>query len=111
MTQPVCLFVFQRIKYLLSVCKINRPVPQYNEETRQNDYIPLHSVGSSKLARKTHVDMLNKVQIDLYASGLHKAGSTAVRRYTAMELKDRFALMNAAFDQSPYKVNKKLEVI
>ena len=100
-----------RIKYLLSVCKINRPVPQYNEETRQNDYIPLHSVGSSKLARKTHVDMLNKVQIDLYASGLHKAGSTAVRRYTAMELKDRFALMNAAFDQSPYKVNKKLEVI
>ena len=28
-----------------------------------------------------------------------------------MELKDRFALMNAAFDQSPYKVNKKLEVI
>jgi len=55
--------------------------------------------------------MLSKVQIDLYASGLHKAGSTAVRRYTAMELKDRFALMNAAFDQSPYKVNKKLEVI
>ena len=111
LTQPVCLFVFQRIKYLLSVCKIDRPVPQYNEETRQNDYIPLHSVGRSKLARKTHVDMLNKVQIDLYASGLHKAGSTAVRRYTAMELKDRFALMNAAFDQSPYKVNKKLEVI
>ena len=24
---------------------------------------------------------------------------------------DRFALMNVAFDQSPYKVNKKLEVI
>ena len=38
--------------------------------------------------------------IFLYASGLHKAGR-----------KDRFALMNAAFDQSPYKVNKKLEVI
>jgi hypothetical protein len=28
-----------------------------------------------------------------------------------MELKDRFALMNVAFDQSPYKVNKNLEVI
>ena len=55
--------------------------------------------------------MLSKVQIDLYASGLHKAGSTAVRRYTAIELKGRFALMNAAFDQSPYKVNKNLEVI
>ena len=78
---------------------------------RTNEYLPLYEAASTKLARKTHVDMLSKVQIDLYASGLHKAGSTAVRRYTAMELKDRFALMNAAFDQSPYKVNKKLEVI
>ena len=100
-----------QIKYLLTVCKINRTVAQFNEQTQQNDYIPLCSLGSSKLARKTHVDMMNKVQIDMYAAGLHRQGSQAVKRYTSMELKDHFALMNLAFGQEPYRVNKKLKVI
>lgn len=100
-----------RIKSLLQQCKIERPVAQYNEESRKNDYLPLYKVGSSKLARKTHVDMMNKVQINMYAAGLHKEGSRAVHRYTNMELKDRFALMNAAFDQKPYKVDAALNII
>ena len=101
----------QKIKDLLQFCKINREVPVYNEETKQNDYFPLYKVGSSKLARKTYVDMMNKVQINLYAAGLHKEGSAAVHRYTNMEIKDRFALMNAAFDQKPYKVDADLNII
>ena len=55
--------------------------------------------------------MMNKVQIDMYAAGLHRQGSQAVKRYTSMELKDHFALMNLAFGQEPYRVNKKLKVI
>ncbi len=55
--------------------------------------------------------MMNKVQIDMYAAGLHKQGSQAVMRYTALELKDHFTMMNLAFGQEPYKVNKKLKVI
>ena len=50
-----------------------------------------------KLARKTHIDMLNKVQINYYAAGLHSAGSDAVFRYTSLELADRNALIKAAF--------------
>ena len=46
--------------------------------------------------RKPHVDLKNKVQVDLYAAGLHRQGSKAVLRYTMLELKDRFALMCAA---------------
>ena len=34
-------------------------------------------MASSKLARKTHVDMLNKVQINYYAAGLHREGAKA----------------------------------
>ena len=100
-----------RIKSLLQICQIDRKVAHYNEETQTNEYIPLYKVGSSKLARKTHVDMMTKVQVDLYASGLHKQGSAAVNRYTHMELKDRFALMNAAFEQEAYKVNEQLVII
>ena len=100
-----------KIKSLLQYCKINRPVAQYNEETRKNEYTPIYKVGSSKLARKTHVDMMNKVQVDMYAAGLHKVGSSAVTRYTNMELKDRFTLMNAAFEQDAYIVNAELEYI
>ena len=86
-------------------------VAQYNEETKKNDYLPLYKVGSSKLARKTHVDIMNKVQVDMYAAGLHKVGSSAVTRYTSMEIKDRFKLMNTAFDQGAYKVDNQLNVI
>ena len=100
-----------KIKSLLQICKINRPVAQYNEETKKNEHVPLYKVGSSKLARKTFVDMMAKVQVNQYASGLHKVGSSAVNRYTMMELKDRFALMNAAFGQKPYRVDSELNII
>lgn len=100
-----------QIKCLLRIAKINREVAQFNEETKKNDYVPLCSVASSKLCRKTHVDMMNKVQIDIYAAGLHKTGSSAVNRYTMLEIKDRFTLMNHAFGQKPFKVNDKLEII
>ena len=99
-----------QIKSLLQHYKIDRKVAQYNEEMRQNEYIELYKVASSKLARKTHVDLMNKVQVDMYAAGLHKAGSSAVTRYTNLEIKDRFALMNTAFGQKPFSVNDKLEV-
>lgn len=100
-----------KIKALLQFYKIDRPVAQYNEETKRNDYTSLYKVASSKLARKTHVDMMNKVQIDQYAAGLHQVGSTAVNRYTHLEMKDRFALMNAAFGQNAYRVNNKLNIL
>lgn len=100
-----------RIKSLLQQCKIDRLVAQYNEETKRNEYIPLYKVASSKLARKTHVDMLNKVQVNMYAAGLHKVGSTAVERYTNMEIKDRFILMNVAFEQEAYMVDRQLQII
>ena len=54
---------------------------------------------------------MNKVQVDMYAAGLHKVGSSAVTRYTSMEIKDRFKLMNTAFDQGAYKVDNQLNVI
>jgi len=99
-----------RIKALLQHCKIERKVPHYNWETKENDYEPLYKLASSKLARKTHVDRMSKVQVDMYASGLHKEGSSAVSRYTELELKDRFVLMNRAFEQEPYKVNEDFEL-
>ena len=100
-----------KIKSLLRIAKIDREVPVFNEITKTNEYKVLHTMGSSKLCRKTHVDIMNKVQVDMYAAGLHKEGSAAVTRYTQLELKDRFALMNVAFEQEPYKVNAKLKIV
>lgn len=92
------------IKLLLHVCKINRKVEIYNEEKHQNEYKELYSVATSKLCRRTHVDIMNKVQISMYVSGLHKEGSAAVYRYSGLSVKDRFDLMNIAFRQPNYKV-------
>ena len=65
---------------------------------------------SSIFCRKTHVDMMSKVQVNMYAAGLHRKGSDAVNRYTMLEIKDRFELMNAAFGQEDYRVDKNLNV-
>ncbi len=85
------------LRRLLAYCGINRQVCLYDYEQGDNVYRPLYEVASSKLARKTHVDMLTKVQINYYAAGLHREGSDTVFRYTSLDLADRYALLQAAF--------------
>lgn len=85
------------LRRLLQYCGITRCVSLYCPETGENIYKPLCEVATSKLARKTHIDMLNKVQINYYAAGLHRAGSDAVFRYTYLELRDRYELLKVAF--------------
>jgi integrase len=87
----------QALKQLLRYCGITRRVKIYSYEKGDNQEKPLCDVATSKLARKTHIDMLNKVQINYYAAGLHRPGSDAVYRYTSLELKDRYELLKAAF--------------
>lgn len=85
------------LRKLLQYCGIDRRVSLFNYDASDNESKPLYEVATSKLARKTHIDMLNKVQINYYAAGLHSAGSDAVFRYTSLELADRNALIKAAF--------------
>ena len=98
-----------KIKELLKYCGIDRGCKVYNTKEKRNDIVPLYEKASSKLCRKTFVDMMNKAQIDEYAAGLHK--SKAVKRYTNMGLKDRFNLMCFAFSQPLYAVDKNLNVV
>ena len=101
----------KKIKQLLKEVGIDRKVTEFDEENGINRYIPLHEASSSKLARSTHVDMMSKVQINIYAAGLHRKGSDAINRYTKLELSDRFQLMNLAFGQEDYRVDKNLMII
>lgn len=104
-------FYNKKVRDLIKACGIDRKVSIYDQEKHDNVYVPLYEEASSKLARKTHVDMMSKVQVNLYAAGLHREGSSAVNRYTNMELKDHFALMNVAFGQKAYKVDADLNII
>ena len=88
----------KQLRRLLHFCGIDRRVCIYDATLGDNRYKPLWEVASSKLARKTHVDMLNKVQINYYAAGLHRNGSNAVFRYTSLELADRYRLLKVAFE-------------
>ena len=90
-----------QIKKLLEFYEINRKVAIFNTTLGINEYKFIYEVASSKLARKTHVDLMNKVQIDKYAAGLHKRGSSAVDRYTQLGLKEKYILMCAAFGCEP----------
>lgn len=97
-----------QIKKLLEHCGIDRKVAMFNSQLEINEYKPIYEVASSKLARKTHVDLMNKVQIDKYAAGLHAKGSGAVDRYTGLGIKERFILMCAAFGCQYYEVDSDL---
>lgn len=101
----------EALRQLLKFCGINRLVCLFDSDLGDNVYRPIYEVASSKLARKTHIDMLNKVQINYYAAGLHQSGSDAVFRYTSLELADRFALLNAAFGTEDYRVDKDLRIL
>ena len=100
-----------QIKQLLEYCEINRKVAMFSTTLGTNEYKCIYEVASSKLARKTHVDLMNKVQVDKYAAGLHAKNSSAVERYTNMGIKERFILMCAAFGCEGYKVNNTLDIV
>lgn len=73
--------------------------------------VPLHSVGSSEFCRKTHIDIANKTQVNMYATGLHEVDSSAVEHYSMLEIRDLFMLLCAAFNQPRYRVGKQLNVL
>ncbi len=100
-----------KIKKLLEFCDIDRKVTIYDENIKDNVYVPVYTQGMSKICRKTHVDIMTKAQVNRYAAGLHKIGSDAVNHYTKLELSDHFILMCYAFQQPMYKVDNKLNVI
>lgn len=99
-----------QIKKLLEYCEINRKVAVFNATLGTNEYRYVYEISSSKLARKTHVDLMNKVQIDKYAAGLHAKNSGAVDRYTNMGVKERFILMCAAFGCEKFRVDSELRI-
>jgi len=101
----------RELRKLLKLCGIDRPVAKFNETLGDNEYFPLYQVAGSRLARKTHVDIMNKVQVNAYVAGLHAEGSDAVYRYTNLEIADRFALMNVAFGQKAFHVNPDLTLV
>lgn len=71
----------------------------------------LHTAGSSKLCRKTHIDIANKAQVNMYATWLHEVGSSAVEHYSMLEIRDLFMHICAAFNQPRYRVDKQLNVL
>lgn len=98
-----------KIKKLLEVAGITRPVT-ITEEGKKVE-VPICGEASSKIARKTYVSALARVQVNAYASGLHKVGSSAVNHYYSETLRDRFILTCAAFGEPMYRVDKELNVI
>ena len=100
-----------QIQKLLESCGIERKCPIRDTEAGRTKYVPVWEIASTKLARKTFVNMMASCQVDLYAAGLHKRGSDAVERYAHIDLKERFRLMCFAFGESEYEVDDNLVII
>lgn len=92
------------LRALLKSCGIDRACPHYDEASGAVVYRPLWSFATSKLARKTHVDLLTRVQVNFYASGLHAPGSQAVAHYTRLTREDRYKLLTVAMGEPDYTV-------
>lgn len=101
----------KKLKALLKECGLDREV--FLTECGKAIAKPLYDMASTKLARKTHIEGMQQVQIDRYAAGLHSKNSNAVDHYgKAMALlKNKYILMCAAFDEQPYMVDNELNFI
>lgn len=92
----------KQIKKLLAHYEINRGVIIRNNGELTST--PISNIASSKICRKTHVDILTKVSLNKYSSGLHEEGSKAVDRYTGLNLDEKYKLYRMAFKQPEYKI-------
>ena len=100
---PILKYVTGKSGYNVKIRKlldqIDREVKIFDKDSFDNIYNALYTMGSSKLCRKTHLDMLTKVQVNMYVSGHHKEGSSAVKHNSSLILIDRFIFMCAAYKQ------------
>jgi len=92
----------KQIKKLLSHYEINRSI--IVRDGVELVPTPISNLASSKICRKTHVDILTKVSLNKYSSGLHEEGSKAVDRYTGLNIDEKYKLYCMAFKQPEYKV-------
>lgn len=77
------------LKLLFAVAKLNRPVEHLNPLTEKIDYLPLHEVASSHLARRTFAGLMysDGVKDDIIASMTgHSENSKAFTRYRAIDM-------------------------
>ena len=68
-----------KIKELLEHCDINRKSPVRDTETGKTKYVPIYELASTKLARKTFVNLIASCQVDMYAAGYTSAAATLWR--------------------------------
>lgn len=101
----------KKIKRLLKFCGIDRSCPKYNEGMRKNEYFPVYELMSNMHCRKICEDMINKIQVDAYATGLRKTGSKTIERYICDTMPHKYKLWNLAFDQPACYVDKNLNPI
>ena len=98
-----------KIKKLIQYCKIDRLCSVYDEREKTEIRKPLYEIASSKLARKTFVNLCATCQVDMYASGLHSRSSNAVERYAHIDIQERYRLICYAFNQPLIKVDDNLQ--
>lgn len=91
----------KQIKLLLTHYGINRSIITRGNDGKLNP-VSISSLASSKICRKTHVDILAKVALNKYSSGLHEEGSKAVDRYTGLSIEEKYKLYCMAFKQDEY---------
>lgn len=67
---PILKYVTGKSGYNVKIRKlldqIDREVKVFDKDSFDNIYNALYTMGSSKLCRKTHLDMLTKVQVNMY---------------------------------------------
>ena len=100
-----------KIKNLLKHCKIDRACVVYDENKKMGIRKPLYELASSKIARKTFVNLCASCQVDMYAAGLHSRGSKAVERYAHISLQERYKLLCYAFGGQAIKVDEELRPV
>lgn len=101
----------KKIKELLRYCGITREVEVRDKATNTLKRVAIHEEASSKLARKTYISLMNRVQINPNLGGLHAMGSKAIEHYNDVRLEDQFLWLCRAFEEEPYYIDAEFKII
>lgn len=103
----------KKIKKMCEIAKLDRAITIYDNNGNPDEQHPLYELVTTHTARRICQTFMKRMFFNDDILELHTLGSSAKERYYDIdaEILQRFNIMNAIFNQQPYKVDNNLKII
>ena len=101
----------RKIKELLRFFRIDREVSVYNDRTGETEQVQLCDLMSNVYVRTMHVDIVGRTVVRPEIAHAWTTSDRACVNVDGLSVEERFAMLNKAFGQRPFRVDDNLNII